>query len=135
MRPAPTNKFFSSFIPHLLALSNAQIADDCLAKSLALKNLTITNGNLTRGNGLQAQASYISFDLGNPAINVSGNCSASGIALVSNAAGGDPFRWYDCPVDKPAPDTTTLAFRYDSVINHLTINQTWTCGDPESGQL
>jgi len=114
---------------------------DCLTRSLALTSLAISSASITRGNPLSLANSSISFELYNGALDRSARCAAFGPALTPNGVGADPYLWYDCSMIDPAPGEpqgggpgdVTARFRYDAVINHLTVNETWGCVDGVGG--
>jgi len=72
-----------------------------------------------------ANNSYIAFELHNSAIGVDAECSGHGAALVSGISESDPDQWYFCFVESRDP-SISASFKYDSSLNMLTVNETWT---------
>lgn len=103
-------------------------AEDCTSRSAALVNLTVVNTQIVLGNPLSRENSSIVFQLRNPATGVEGECAAHGPALTPNGVGSDPYIWYNCFVESRNPSITKM-FQYDSVINQLSVNETWICDD------
>ena len=112
--------------------SAAQTAEpaDCLARSRALRNVTITDTEIVRGSPFRNETTSITFRLANPAAATDAACAANSTALTPNGYFSDPYLWYDCVVTPRASEentTTRLRFQYDATLNYLTVNQTWVC--------
>ncbi|KAK3313202.1 hypothetical protein B0H66DRAFT_388091 [Apodospora peruviana] len=108
---------------------DAEMEEDCSA-SRAKTNLQVSSAYTNRGSPFQAYNSTISFILYNEAAHARGNCSAFGDALTPNGVGWDPYLWYDCTLQSEGKNTTanvTTKFQYNSVLNEITLNQTWYC--------
>ncbi|KAM7192723.1 hypothetical protein V8F33_008184 [Rhypophila sp. PSN 637] len=104
---------------------------DCITRSSALQNLTITSVSVFKGSPFERENSSVSFQLFNTAIQIDAQCSAYDIALTPNAIGADPYKWYDCFMES-RDARMSARFRYDATLNHLTVDEKWVC-DVEGG--
>jgi hypothetical protein len=102
----------------------------CTSDSLALKSLTVSQGEILSGNPLRGQNSSLTFQFTNPATGNIANCSAAGPQITPNGIGSDPTIWYDC-VNGATSSTTRTSFQFEPTLVQLTINQTWSCTDKE----
>ncbi|KAM7223100.1 hypothetical protein V8F06_001656 [Rhypophila decipiens] len=105
---------------------------DCITRSSALQNLTITSVSIFKGSPFERENSSVSFQLFNTAIQIDAQCSAYDIALTPNAIGADPYKWYDCFMES-RDARMSARFRYDATLNHLTVDERWVC-DVEGGK-
>ncbi|KAK3317298.1 hypothetical protein B0T19DRAFT_468887 [Cercophora scortea] len=106
-------------------------SDSCYAKSLALTNFTIYAAQVLKGSPFKQENSSISFQLFNTATDTDAQCSAHSAALTPNSNSADPYIWYGCFMESRDP-SMAAKFRYDATLNFVTINETWTCLDPQN---
>ncbi|KAK3689040.1 hypothetical protein B0T22DRAFT_513101 [Podospora appendiculata] len=106
-------------------------SDNCYAKSLALTNFTIYAAQVLKGSPFKQENSSIAFQLFNTATNTDAQCSAYSAALTPNSNSADPYIWYGCFMESRDP-SMAAKFRYDATLNYVTINETWTCLDPQN---
>ena len=72
---------------------------------------------------------YISFNLSNPAVDLTIPCSAQSSRQTDFFYGDE---WFNCLVPDTAPaDVSALSFRF-STHNRLDINETWVCDKQKS---
>ncbi|KAK3346542.1 hypothetical protein B0T25DRAFT_280266 [Lasiosphaeria hispida] len=114
---------------------------DCATSSLALKTLTLTTTQITRGSPFQNENTTVAFHLANPATGAAARCAASSTALTPNGLASDPYRWYECATEGAgtAEAATQVAatgtrFQYDGTLHFLTVNSSWVCLEAESGK-
>lgn len=103
-------------------------------ESYAVHNLTALAPEVIIDSSAPANNAVV-FQLFNPITGVSGECAAHGATLAPDKAVGKPATWYNCFVES-RNSSITAQFQFDSVLNQLTVNETWTCGeDEEDGTL
>ncbi len=110
------------------ALSTDNPGDDCMPNSMTLKSLTVTRGQVNGASPATGDDSSVSFELQNQAINLTVTCSAKSQALTPGGSRNDPYKWYPCSAPEGALNVAA-AFQYDSVVNWVTVNETWICSD------
>jgi hypothetical protein len=104
-------------------------SEECVTKALALRNLTALAPQIVLDSAIPENNAVV-FQLFNPVTQVSGECAAHGDTLSPDALTGRPDIWYNCFVESRDP-TITVEFQFDSSLNRLTVNETWTCADDE----
>jgi hypothetical protein len=104
--------------------------DDCQVESQERQNFTVMYMDIIKGGPLDGPDSSIYFQLHNSMTGVDAQCSAHGPSLTPNGGGrSDPYNpdaWYNCFVESTHANITAT-FQYDSVLDILTINETWPC--------
>lgn len=112
--------FLSLFNSILAVASRPQ---DCVAASLALRDMITYQIQISYSDSSKADNSVV-FQLYNPVIAVDAQCAAYG----PNLGVGDArnYTWYGCFME--SLDTRISAsFKYDFVVNEVTVNETWVC--------
>ena len=107
---------------------------ECLQKALAQRNLSAIQTQITFSNSSDGLNNVIEFRLYNPAIDVSTECAGHGAALSPTGPARNPDMWYWCFVES-RDSNIAASFRYDTVTNRLTVNETWICKDQDTGRL
>jgi hypothetical protein len=75
----------------------------------------------------QIDGGWVSFNLTQPALDLTMECSASSTQLQDWFYGN---QWYACAGgDGTVPGNATASFRFDRVTGRVDVNQTWGCGD------
>lgn len=105
--------------------------NECVSDSFAVHNLTALAPEVIIDSSKPDNNAAI-FQLFNPVTQVSGECAAHGATLAPDKALGEPEIWYNCFVESRDP-SITAHFQFDSVLNQLTVNETWTCGEGDEG--
>ena len=97
--------------------------ESCVTKSLALRNMTTYQIQLSYSNSSTEENSVV-FQLYNPAIQVDAQCTAYGPSV---GVGNDSRQtWHPCFVES-IDERIHAAFKYDFLLNQVTVNETWVC--------
>ncbi len=112
-----------------------QVLVDCLPRSARVTKLAFIDAQFIDGGPGGGQDSMIYFQLNNPTLDVQAQCSAHGPSLGPKDMGNrlyDPAKWYNCFMESRDP-TIGAVFQFDSSVNRLTVNETWSCQNETTG--
>lgn len=120
---------FCNVLPALSAVQDSplNISEDCETASTAMRNMTTYQIQISYSNSSTDDNSVV-FQLYNPVIGVDAQCAAYGSTLGVGDSRNDT--WYQCFIE--SLDTRISAsFKYDFVLNQVTVNETWACDSPD----
>ncbi len=123
-------------LPALALLSRppfAGDADDCVASSLAIHNLTAYSSQIVFSNASTGDDNSVVFQLYNSVLDVDAQCAAHDLTSAASEAGHDPASvWHGCFVESRDP-RISASFQYDPERKLLTVNETWVCDTADPG--